>query len=104
MKQDALWGPVRNEKTRRKISFWALNPEAHGKEGRHLRYSHGQPQCLKNVMLIGLPSSAAGTRSFSVDGARVPISGGGDDDPSTCDGESQDRSSVMYDIFRVLIW
>lgn len=40
-----------------------------------VRGLHGQPQCRRNVMMVGLPS-AAGSSSLADDGACDPILGG----------------------------
>ncbi len=42
----------------------------------YARCVHGQPQCLKNVIMVGFPS-ACGRGNFSVDGAFAPMCGTG---------------------------
>jgi hypothetical protein len=58
-------------------------------------YLHGQPQCLRNVMITGLPSLLGRNRN-SVKGAVLPIPG--TTDVSTGVGDSQDDSSCCSDI------
>jgi hypothetical protein len=56
---------------------------------------HGQPQCLRNAMITGLPSLLGRDRN-SVEGAVLPIPG--TTDVSTGVGDSQDDSSCCSGI------
>jgi hypothetical protein len=53
-------------------------------------YAQGHPQCLKNVITVGLPS-LFGMGSLDVDGAFDPMVGGSE--TSTGEGENQDGYS-----------
>lgn len=57
-------------------------------------YEQGHPQCLKNVMTVGL-LSLFGMGSSNVEGAFDPMDGG--EDTSIGEGANQDGYSVKID-------
>jgi hypothetical protein len=59
-------------------------------------YEQGQPQCLRNVMMTGLPSLLGRDKSC-VDGAVLPTSGAGK--VSTAVGDSQEDISCLSVMF-----
>jgi hypothetical protein len=63
-------------------------------------YVQGQPQCLRNVMMRGLPSLLGRDRS-SVDGAGLPTSGAGN--VSTAVGDSQEDITCLSVMFTLRV-
>ncbi len=64
--------------------------EAVERSARNVFSANGQPQCRKNVIIVGFPSPA-GSRSLGVEGALEPTAGTGDVERAA--GKAQDESS-----------